>query len=456
MTKITSTLLLLALAAPLLATHNFSGEITFRKVGMMSMEVTITTYTKASSVNADRDSLTLNWGDGTSSLLARSNGNGEGVIIGPDLKKNTYMGTHDYAANGWYKVTMTDPNRVSGILNVNPPTSDVVPFYLEALFYLQASNNTQSPILLEPPVDQAILYQPFVHIPNAFDPDGDSLSYALVPPLTAENTTVPNYIYPYDILPGPDNQLTINPVTGKLTWDAPQVAGLYDIAIEVKAWRNGVLVEKILRDMLIEVRESNNLYPDITLNPAYTEDEIVEVSVGSTIQMTITAADPAQAVTLTATSGLLGNFFQQNATFVGGSGDGLFSWTVAAEHVRNEPYTVVFKANDAAAFVPWPVYRMVRFRAKATSGLSAPVILESLKATPNPAINGRTNLTLSNLNGEPCILQVFDAAGQAIMATVLPARQEQFQLNMSDWPSGLYWVKIQTSSGKTSRTAVVR
>ena len=41
------------------ATHNRAGEIHIRQIGPLTIEATIITWTKASSVNADRDTLIL-------------------------------------------------------------------------------------------------------------------------------------------------------------------------------------------------------------------------------------------------------------------------------------------------------------------------------------------------------------------------------------------------------------
>ena len=63
------TLCLCFLLLPLLtlATHNRSGEITYRQTGVNTIELTITTYTKISppSIQADRPNLQVQWGDGT-------------------------------------------------------------------------------------------------------------------------------------------------------------------------------------------------------------------------------------------------------------------------------------------------------------------------------------------------------------------------------------------------------
>ena len=58
------------------ATHNRAGEIIYEQIGDLRIRASIITYTKASSVDADRDSLILIWGDGTFSKVARNNGGG--------------------------------------------------------------------------------------------------------------------------------------------------------------------------------------------------------------------------------------------------------------------------------------------------------------------------------------------------------------------------------------------
>ena len=70
--------LLILLSSPLvMATHNRAGEITYEQIGELTIRMRITTYTKSSSTAADRDSLEVFWGDGTSEFVQRSNGNGD-------------------------------------------------------------------------------------------------------------------------------------------------------------------------------------------------------------------------------------------------------------------------------------------------------------------------------------------------------------------------------------------
>src|SRR5687768_14119793 len=174
---------LLSLSA--FATHNRAGEITYRFLGGFNYEITVTTYTKISSP-ADRCELMVYFGDGDSASAPRVNGpvtsncapNGDGVSIASDIRKNIYITTHTYPGPGNYKITMYDPNRNSGVVNI--PNSVNVPFFLESWLVINPFlfNYNNSPILTYPPIDNGCLYKCFIHNPGAYDPDGDSLAYS--------------------------------------------------------------------------------------------------------------------------------------------------------------------------------------------------------------------------------------------------------------------------------------
>ncbi|MBL0295206.1 MAG: hypothetical protein IPQ04_13405 [Saprospiraceae bacterium] len=339
-------MIILVCGSSALATHNRAGEIILKQVGDLTLRATIVTYTKTSSFSVDRDSLEIKWGDGSRQMIARANGNGE--ILPNDVKRNYYIAEHTYPGRATYTISMTDPNRNGGILNVNPPSSENVVFYIETNFTFlnpQFSGYNNSSILLQPPVDIACVGQKFIHNPNAFDPDGDSLAYALVVPMQEMGLPVPNYSFPDQILSGPNNKITIDSRSGDIVWQSPQLEGEYNIAIRISEYRHGVLISSVLRDMQILVKGCNNRPPTIQ-----SIDEICMIA-GIPYDITVTGDDPdavslRQKVKLTA----LGAPFQMTpspAVFnvPGGFNSplvrGVFRWTPSCNAIAREYYNLI-------------------------------------------------------------------------------------------------------------------
>ena len=340
------------------ATHNRAGEITYVSDTSNSLSIiaTITTYTKESSVPADRDSLEICWGWENNDVLVcewvqRSNGNG--LSLGNDIKKNLYTASHTFPSFGHYVISMTDPNRNGGILNVNPPSSDNVPFHIETtvtIFNPQFNGFNNSPILYQPPIDIACVGREFIHNPGADDQDGDSLSYELTVPLQSVGTFVPNYSYPTNFPSpnDPDNTLSINEVTGDLKWISPQKAGEYNIAIYIIEWRDGVALDTMIRDMQITVLECDNEPPVIEAI-----DEICVIA-GTLIDFEVIATDPniGQKVRLTALGGPLvltpspAQFSPSTNVFETPPVVRNFTWQTTCEHISDQFYSVIFRATD--------------------------------------------------------------------------------------------------------------
>ncbi len=329
------------------ATHNRAGEITYRQTGPLSVEMTIITYTKASSVAADRDSLDVFWGDGTRQFVKRDNNRTK--FEPNDIKINYYIAEHTYPGPATYTISFQDPNRIGGILNVNYPNSIDIPFFLSTTFTLldqqfQGLNN--SAVLLQPPIDIGCVNKIFVHNPNAYDPDGDSLAYELTAPLQAVNTPVPGYKHPDEIGTSAGNSFTINPLTGEVRWNSPKLQGEYNIAIKIKEYRNGKLINVILRDMQILIRACDNEPPVIKAEESFC------VIAGETIVVDIEVDDPNQnqKVKLSATGGpftvagpaqLIGPAQYTPVKFTA-----KLVWQTNCQHVSDQYYQVVLRAVD--------------------------------------------------------------------------------------------------------------
>ncbi len=347
--------LLLLLMNEASATHNRAGEITYKQIGDLTFEVTITTYTKTSSIPADRDSLSLCWGDGSCEWVNRNNGpiiggSHKGEELPNNIKKNTYVANHTYPGRFTYNIYMTDPNRNGDIENVNFPNSDQIAFHLATKLIIlnpQFQGTNDSPVLLQAPIDNGNVGQPFIHNPNAFDTEGDSLHFELLVPRKDTFTDVDNYKWPNEIIPGPDNLIFLDEQTGEFRWISPQKKGEYNVAFLITEYRSGQVISCMIRDIQITILEEDNRPPEIE-----TIEEICVIA-GDTIEFEVIASDPdsGQLVRLTTTGGPY-QAVPSPATFTVAQGyqmsplTGNFFWATTCEHIQDQYYQVVFKAED--------------------------------------------------------------------------------------------------------------
>ncbi len=347
------------LSIPALATHQRAGEITFRYISGLTYEITIITYEYSLSP-ADRNELEISWGDGTTSVIVRSNGPAGvnpaglycdhlGEIVGPDIKKCLYVSQHNFPGPSTYKISLEDPNRNYGIQNI--PSSVDIPLYIETMLTINPFvGPDSSPQLLLPPIDRGCINHPFIHNPGAYDPDGDSLSYKLTVCRGAGGQPIAGYILPNQVDPNASSTFTINPVTGDITWDSPTLQGEYNISFLIEEWRNGTRIGYVTRDMQITIVTCQNKAPSI--QPI--ADTCVEA--GDTVKFRATATDPNfDRMTLTATgspfleneSPATFNIIKDSLGYIAGD----FNWETKCSHIKRNPYQVFFKAVDHSAEV---------------------------------------------------------------------------------------------------------
>lgn len=331
------------LVAPLwaMATHNRAGEIIVCRLNGMQYQATIITYTKLSSIAADRAELPLDWGDGTLDTLARTN-----TVDSPqqDLRRNEYVGVHTYLGPGIYELVMEDPNRNGGVVNV--PNSIMVPFTIKTQLVIAPNTGHNCSVrFLNPPIQDACENQPWIHNPAAYDPNGDSLSFEPVVCLGAGGAPIPGYQFP-------SPNYSIDPVSGTITWNAPSQQGEYNLAFRVREWRKvnntWVNVGWVIRDMQVTVVPCDNRPPVIQS----LHDTCVVAGTVLSFGVNASDPDPGQNVLLSA----FGQPFvlpNSPATFVMPSPanpvTGTFTWNTNCSHVRLQPYQVVFSAADQAA-----------------------------------------------------------------------------------------------------------
>ena len=361
--KIVKILLLAAvflITVPAFATHNRAGEIVYKHISGYKYKLIIYTYCYTLT-DADRDELELDCGDGTpKEVLKRtsktflddgSNFNDNTKEFHTLICKNVYVGEHTFSGPGAYTLYMEDPNRNEGVDNI-PNSVNVVFAIKTTLMISPLAGNNSSPVLLNAPIDKAGLNKVFVHNPGAFDPDGDSLSYKIARCLTHDGVEIVGYS-----LPPVTDSIFVDPYSGDFVWDRPSKKGSFNVAMVIEEWRNGVKIGEVLRDIQVDVEDTDNHTPII--DPIANHCVIAD----STLEFTVTAHDPdaPDLVELTASGGVFEMEINPAKFIVTANWSktpvGHFYWHTHQSHVRRLPYEVLFRAVDDDIKVPLTAYR---------------------------------------------------------------------------------------------------
>jgi gliding motility-associated-like protein len=326
------------------ATHNRMGDITFRYLYGNTYEVLVKTCTKLSA-EADRPELVISFGDGTVDTIPRIE---ELIYQTVDSKENLYRGTHTFPGPGIYAIRVEDPNRNTGVLNIANSVEKFFCIQSELVISPFIGSPNNSPVFEECPCPEvACINRRWIYNPAVFDPDGDSLSFALIP-CKGEGCIdfpIPQvFQFPQQVGGG---SMTIDPLTGTVVWDSPGIIGEYNLAILITEFRNGVKVGSVIRDMQVTVEPCNNESPVIEPMDALC------ISAGSLFQQSIAATDVNESQALTFSH--YGEPFQLTSSpasfsFVPSISPvtGLLSWTPDCAAVRPQPYQVVIQVSDNA------------------------------------------------------------------------------------------------------------
>lgn len=323
-----------------MATHNRSGSITYKHLYGTTYEFTVTTCTKYPT-QADRPELEIRWGDGTSDTLPRVT---EDTIGAYFVKKNTYVGIHTYTGPDSYIIEVEDPNRNAGVQNITNSVDKVFCIQTELIISPFIGEPNNSLIIEDCPCPEfACVNQIYCYNVSAYDPDGDSLSYALVPCRGEDclEMSIPEiYKFPDEVGGG---EISIDPVTGTMCWDAPLIQGEYNIAIKISEYRDGFYVGSVLQDMQFEVVVCNHSPPTIA--------ELADTCVfaGTELSIPVEGSDPEYTVTVSAT-GAVFNLSENPATFLEDSGaptaTGLFLWNPNCANASDSYYSVNLHAEN--------------------------------------------------------------------------------------------------------------
>ena len=306
------------------ATHIRAGNITYEYKEGLTYIIVLTGYADTDSPVLFGSNGLFEFGDGTSQQI--NNDGSSGWIPRSRIDDGTWKYEmeleHTFPAAGTYMLSFRELYRNEGILNMN--NSANTPFYVESVLVVENSIRNNSIKFREEPSHKAYLNQTYHYNPQAFDIDGDSLSYHLLVCKQAPSTAVANYRYPHQVSNGGDPlsetgetaYFTINPTTGDVIWDAPVLLGEYNIVFEVVEWRkiNNRYTEigRVSREMQLIVLDAGDTPVELNI-PALNfpvASQQVQLEQGSTweLNITATAENPEDTVVLL----LSGDFIGKN------------------------------------------------------------------------------------------------------------------------------------------------
>ncbi len=205
------------------------GEILFSHVGGYVYAFNVYLYTQT-SIGINHATVLASPGDAIMSPIT-----GTSTNLPNDITEWHYAFTHIYPGPGTFFPSVEDSFRVAGIQNINGSSNEKI--FLKSKMEINPSLGlNSSPILLNKQTDVSISGGNFVHNPNAYDIDGDSLVYSLVA------TTSTNY--------SPPSGATINSITGDFQMPVSSVINAINIRID--EWRSGHYIGSTFREMLID------------------------------------------------------------------------------------------------------------------------------------------------------------------------------------------------------------
>ena len=414
------------------ATHNRAGYISYVHSGS-TYTFTIYTYTNPSSVGADRcteeimftnidpskppivltctrvnstpniDLTVYNTTYGTALANCGFSGSipGQGTMlvypyydnnIGAEyggVKVNKYVGVFSLPNAAQYTFGMVDPNLDANVNNVGGDNgsgaSANVAFALLDTLNIYNGYNNNSPLVTNPPIDNACRGQLFCYNPAMQDPDNDSLVYSLIPFITGDTANKPYFFN----APGTSLEtMTVNSTTGELCWNIPatQKLGEYDVDMLVKEYRHDAYGNRFeIGSMVFAIQIYVSECTAPTIKFTITPNKYCLIADSTALNQNITAyTSPASVAMNISASGIpLTNF---GASFTNsGNATGSLKWNPSCDAINLNPYYITIKGYDNstpvnANFITIPVQVV----AKPVKDLSAVVLGAGVELTWSP------------------------------------------------------------------------
>lgn len=454
-------LLLLAMAMffviPTKATHLMGSELRARHLSGYTYEIKLTTYRDTLGIPMDQTATFDIDGIGNSfntSLVVPQDSltSGNLMPLYPyGVEVYYFIDTLTFPDTGQYEITWSDCCRNHAIQNMSNPGSERM-FLRNIVTVTDSATPNSSPLFLVPPVVFLPIQTPWQYNPLPFDPDGDSLVWSIVTPLSTNGSLVNGYTLPaFDT----SNPYSIDPVTGTISWTASTI-GNWDAAVLIEEYRNGVKIGEMRRDMqYITVSSLNSIASFTNTETLPTNDRgyyEATIPVGTPFTVQLSALDPdpqdqlfleAYGAPLTMTKNPAQFYYNAN----GGPNQvlGTFNWTPDISALRKDPYITVFRATDGMfSFDLSMLLRVVN--TTSVEDLHQHNMLGTIY--PNPA-SDQIHIPITLESATTAGWQIMDVSGKLVMQSAAEQMSAGTHMIVQpiDLPTGVYLLRAYTEEG---------
>lgn len=433
------------------ATHQKGGYITYTHQEGKTYTIILTSYASGESPVVFGNGV-LDFGDGSSlEINTLDESQVKSTSISESVIKHEVEVEHTFPSNGTYVISYTEGNREGGTRNLEGSVN--LPFYVESYLVVDDLVQNTAAKLQSDPLFIAYQNQTYHFNANAFDPDGDSLSFHLAIPKINKGEIAPGFTFPNNLPSdgsGTDKNtsFSLNPKTGTMIWGYPVLTGSYVIAFEVREWRtiNGesVQVGSVFYDILVEVEEPTDLVQLIF--PVGDQEVLLETGTPWETTIRAVAKDPNETVILQ----LSGDFLDQSPEIIPSdsvAGKGEVSITLRYTPSESAPnkYHLIASASLYSSETIADPYKS-RLAYLLTPGYINGITDLSIKTIsiyPNPASGGQFYLDYPLLNGKEVEISLFTPDGKRVFHKTYPSFSIKDPVYLKKDLSGFYLVLIQ-------------
>lgn len=226
------TLIVLILVSTMTFSQTIGGDLRLLNISGMTVRCEMYIY----CLDVRNEFPIINWGDNTTidTLLQENQSNGFDYLVFRYAKNHTYPGP------GVYLISINDNSYLIDLNNVQ--NSYQKSLFFQMPYKITGDTNNSTAFVQNTALDWAYKDSVYTYNPNSYDPDGDSLTFELIPCIDSTYT-----------FPIASTSFDYSSETGVINWNMPTTIGNYMIAYYIREFRNGTHINSVVRVMTINV-----------------------------------------------------------------------------------------------------------------------------------------------------------------------------------------------------------